>query len=294
MTRRDLFSQRGKTPPTELTYDLPRTVRAQIETLWTQYLTPKPASLFDDRYWPEVQLKIMKAHGVTRSEFGEAPSAFGRCLLFLRMHQNTERVLDLIEVVCTNVVGNWRGLLTSAIGRSVSAAIIEETNDFFAAGGVGYRYLAEERMLVRVDDTYAHAAIVKPALELLLDEQFKGPQHEYATAHDHMRHGRYEDALTWASKAAESTLKTICEANGKHRTTTHEAALSELIRLEIVPSYLKNLALGIYNLRHNEGGHGSGSEIRNVKKHQAAFALHSAAAVILFAIESHKANPTKP
>jgi hypothetical protein len=121
------------------------------------------------------------------------------------------------------------------------------------------------------------------------------------SAHEHLRHGRVESAVTEACKAFESTLKAICDARGWTYDAS-KATAAPLIRVVIdrglVPNYsqeqLENVAkclIGVATVRNKNAGHGAGAKPRDVPDHYAAYALHLAAANIVFLIECHKAMP---
>src|SRR5439155_25744042 len=120
---------------------------------------------------------------------------------------------------------------------------VDQPNDRFREDGVGYEYSSGE--IIRIDSKYIHAEAVKPALRLLQDggKLFTGPLDEFLKAHDHYRKGEAKDAISWALKAFESTLKAICTARSWPFDPQKNGA-SKLLEIVfangLVPSYLQN------------------------------------------------------
>ena len=180
--------------------------------------------------------------------------------------------------------------------KTPAAEAIEELNIRFRRAGVGYQY--EDGQIFRIDSELIHSEVVRPALRYLHQEDFEGPRDEFLKAHAHYRAGEMKDAITDANNAFESTLKTICDQRGweYHKG----ASASNLLRLVsekgLLPSYLDNsfdqlaatLKSGLPKVRNEEGSHGQGPTLRETPDYVAAYALHLAAAKILFLAEAHK------
>jgi hypothetical protein len=177
---------------------------------------------------------------------------------------------------------------------------VTELNARFKEHGVGYQL--ENGQIVRVDSQLLHANVVKPALALLSDPSFAGPNDEFLGAYDHHRHGRQEECLVDCLKAFESTMKVICDQRGwtydKNRDT-----VSKLIEIVfnggLIAPHVQSeftalrgiLESGLPPTRNRNAGHGQGATVRTVPAHIATYALHTTAANILFLVESHKAMP---
>lgn len=185
---------------------------------------------------------------------------------------------------------------------------IYELNHRLREHSVGYRY--EAHQIIRMDSEVLHAEAVTPALRLLSELSFEGPNEEYLRAHDHYRHNRHKEAIAAACMAFESTMKAICDArgwpystkvdkNGKPRTDKKDAAtlIETLMTKGLFPRYLENelsqlknlLEGGAPTLRNQDGSHGQGAEVREVPDRLAGYALHLTAANIVLLVEAHKA-----
>lgn len=211
-----------------------------------------------------------------------------QCWEFLK-RGTTEDVLDIVEL-------SFQLLTTTNDYIFQAFEAIEELNHRFREHCVGYQYV--EGMIMRVDSLYAHSEIVLPALRLLNQAGFAGASQEFLAAHEHYRNGRNEDAITWAYKALESTLKTICDnRNWKYPDNATAVTLIEVvIDKHLAPDYLSShmnglrsaMTSGVPTLRNKGGGHGQGAKLRVVPDSMAAFALHLTASNIVFLVERHK------
>jgi hypothetical protein len=143
---------------------------------------------------------------------------------------------------------------------------IEELNQRFKENAIGFQY--EQGDIIRVDSTYVHSEIVKPALSLLWNTKFDGANEEYLKAHDHYRHGRNKECLTECLKAFESSMKIICKEKGwaLNQNDTAKKLIQTCFQNNLVPSFTQNqftslqnlLESGIPTIRNNLGGHGQG------------------------------------
>jgi hypothetical protein len=186
------------------------------------------------------------------------------------------------------------------VGRFNPDELIRELNARFRQHGVGYQY--EGGRITRVDSQYVHAKVVKPALQLLnaAGNEFGVALGEFRSAHERYRKGELQDAIVWACKAFESTMKAICTirawAFDPNRATVTQ--LTEVLFANgLVPAYLQSqftslksvMDSGVGTVRNKAGGHGAGVNPVNVPGHLAAYVLHLTAANIVFLVEAHKA-----
>jgi hypothetical protein len=174
--------------------------------------------------------------------------------------------------------------------------LVHELNTRFREHGVGYQL--EGGQLIRIDSQYIHQQAVKPALSILSDKSYYGPQKEFLSAHDHFRNGRHQEALVDGLKAFESTIKVICDKRGweydKH------AAVKKLIAIcfenGLVPEFWQSHMNGLRStlegcvptVRNKMGGHGQGADVVNVPDHIAAYTLHMTASTIVFLVKSEQ------
>jgi len=167
---------------------------------------------------------------------------------------------------------------------------LEEFNYRLKVASVGYAY--EDGQIIRIDSRLIHEEVVKPALRILQAKGYEGPRKEFHQAFDHLRAGDHKDAIVWANKAFESTLKAICTKKGwVFNKGARASDLIKVVRLNgLLPAYLENsfdqlaavLSSGLPQVRNNEGGHGDGPVPLSTPEYVAAFAIHLAAAKIVF------------
>ncbi len=173
----------------------------------------------------------------------------------------------------------------------------ENLNRIFAEHSVGYEF--DNGRGQRVDSKLLHREVVKPALGLLYEEGFEGAIKEFETAHEHYRHGRYEDCLTQANNAFESTMKSILERIGhsfdKERDTA-SPLIDHCIAAQVIPKSFQSsgnavsqvLKSSLPSIRSNMGAHGAGLEPKDVERSYAELALHLAATYIVFLVERYR------
>lgn len=114
------------------------------------------------------------------------------------------------------------------ISQSIDSAI-EELNHRFKEPkhNLGYEFVGGE--LVRIDSQHIHKQVIKPAIQLLSEEDFSGALNEFSTAHRLYRTGDYKQAIVEALKSFESTMKAICKR--KHCEYNETDPASKLINI---------------------------------------------------------------
>jgi len=169
-------------------------------------------------------------------------------------------------------------------------------NGRFCEHALGYQY--ENGELIRVDNQYLHAEVVKPVLRLLTERQFEKANEDFMAAHENYRHGNYKDCIVAALRAFESTLKAICSAQKwTFRPGDRASDLIKTVRANgLFPDYLGNgfdsyvamMKTGLPDVRNNAGGHGDAPAALPVPPYIAGFALHMTATNILLLGEAFK------
>ena len=299
MAVRDLYSHRKRVTegdmPDVYVYDkLPSHLRVQIGKIWDDAIGEG-----NRRGWKVIHDIVAREHGVERLR--ELNDVRSRCVTYLKGSRWLDGVLDLIETSFDYIDKDARDLPIQARAeyrvRITPDAAIEELNERFKRAGVGYRF--ESGKIIRIDSELVHAKIVKPALEYLHQPGFDGPRAEYLSAHAHYRAGETKDAVVDANNAFESTLKLICEDHGWECPSgaTASSLVKVVKRNGLLPDYLETsfeqlaatLQSGLPKVRGEEGAHGHGSVPRQTPDYVAAYALHLAAANILFLVEAERA-----
>ena len=132
-------------------------------------------------------------------------TAVERCLAVIGETTDVDEWLSLVELSCRLLeqireMGHRAAEYQYGVEQSAESALIE-INARFRENGFGYQY--ENGEIIRVDDQYVHAEIVRPALQLLSQKGFEKAEEEFMTAHRHYRGGEYKDAVVAANRAYE-------------------------------------------------------------------------------------------
>jgi hypothetical protein len=241
-------------------------------------------------------------HDMVAREFGKPdlgpPHMGGEHNLgeFFLKTEDAEKVMSIVEIaflIAQNVHGNPRYPRT----RMSPEDGIDELNIRFRQHSVGYQFESNE--IIRVDSQILHSEVVQPVLKLLSHGGFEGPNDEFLGAHDHYRHGRYEEAINECLKALESVLKVLCTKRNWtfDPNDTSKRLLDIVFENRLIPAYLQTEFSGVRAIlessvpttRNRAGGHGQGATVREVPRHLASFVLHSTAANILLLCEADAA-----
>ena len=307
----DLYSYRkrvaeGGTPDVYDYDSLSRELRTQIIHIWRDAIGPYyrykgyeiREAIENNAAWDMIHNTIAREHGVF--DLGKEYYVNERCEKYLLREESVDLALDIVEIsfrYIEYIAGLLDGHDKERRGIKVSAeSAIAELNERFRRAAVGYSF--ESGKLIRIDSELIHSDIVQPALRFLQKQGFEGPRDEFMKAHGHYRVGETKDAITDADNAFESTLKSICDLRGWQYTKGARAAeLLKLVRGKgLLPGYLDNsfdqlvatLKSGLPKVRGEEGAHGQGAKPRETPDYVASYALHLAAAKILFLAQAHE------
>lgn len=315
----EIYSRRKKRAekagqPDVYQYDqVPDELRIQIIQIWEdclgQCIAPdtfgRVSSANSNDWWHSAHSKLAKEKGVFALASGA--TAFERCAKYLLSAESIDDVLDVIELTFGQVhwlaslgEGQWRQEAYERGLRQRPNDAISELNSRFKEARLGYQF--ENGQIIRVDDQFIHAEVVKPALALLSDPRFKGPREEFLRAHELYRtakpgdHKALEDSVAAALKAFESTIKVIC--NFKKWSLPANATAIPLIKFVIekglISGYLQSSLEGLATLSNKSSRHGQGAHVRSMPPYLAAYALHLAATNIVMLVEAFKISKPKP
>lgn len=309
----DLFSYRkqvaeGKLPDVYSYDDLPTALRVQIAHIWRDAIGDcysysgydLGSATENNRGWKQIHDAVAREHGVF--DLGREPTFDTRCINYLLNAKRVEQALDLVEVsfvYIDRIAREFSHFERNKCGIRVTASeAIDELNKRFLRAAIGYQYDAGR--IFRVDSELIHNEIIRPALRYLYQDGFEGPCDEFLRAHSHYRNGKMKNAVTDSNNAFESTLKAICEQRGwEYPRNARASDLVGIVRRNgLLPTYLEKsfdqlaatLKSGLPKVRGEEGAHGQGAALRETPRFVAAYALHMAAAKILFLVEAHKAG----
>lgn len=180
--------------------------------------------------------------------------------------------------------------------QEIDEAIIE-LNNRFKQHNLGYEFVNGE--IIRIDNTFIHKEIIKPALKLLYDEKFIGAEEEFRKAFENKRNGDNKNAILEAGKAFESTMKTICDKKGYAYNKTKDTAKTLIQILEknnFFPIYMAGhlkgvittLETGLPVVRNKNSGHGQGNNVISIPDEIVEYALDLAASNIVLLVKLYR------
>lgn len=302
----DTFSKRQKRAKGEqveiFTYNnIDPKLRVQIVRIWDAALGEE----YPSQYTPANPVYRL-LHQMLATEFGLFSFGIGvgsdyEFLVKYFMDAVTEHALDMIDFSFRVVLrgqADWEWQQTYKVRLSPDEAI-DDLNERFLEHGVGYTFVSGDSPgLIRRDNELLHKETVLPALQLLHEESFEGATAEYFNAHEHYRHGRHKECLNDCLKAFESTMKTICAKRQWPYTDkdTASALIDICIGNGLFPAFLQThfgtiksaLESAIPTIRNRLGGHGQGSEPKEVPPFYAEYLLYETATTIAFLVKAYK------
>lgn len=312
MAIEDLYSKRKKRleragQPDVYQYDnLPAPFRVQVAHIWLgaigRYIDTSrsySALIYDtsaNQFWARIRNQMCQEKGVF-SLVPDRQTPEEECINYL-LTADLDGALDIIEFsfeVIDRFVRREPGLAGATQGADEA---ISDLNQRFKEHAIGYQYTGG--MIIKVDSQFLHAEAVRPALALLNEAGFRGPDEEFINAFEHYRHGRNKEAIAEALKAFESTMKSICSARNWPfpNVPTAKPLLDLPFQKELIPDELKGhfgtfraaMESGLPTLSNRTSRHGAGPKPTSVPPHFVAYALHLCAANIVFLMEAHKAK----
>ncbi|MGV2122834.1 STM4504/CBY_0614 family protein [Agrobacterium vitis] len=300
---------RGEVPDVYSYSEIPNALRVQIVTITSEVLgSPEE---YSDEYSPggdNIRSAYETIVSILRKEFGvfnlppTTRSMYedkqAELFNFILAEADVDKVLSAVELICRaleNLVAKHE-YRYERNPESKAKGAIAEINDRMKAAGLGYEYDGE---IIRIDTELVHAEAVKPALELLREKRYAGPEQEFRTAYEHYRKGKNKEAITEAAKAFESTMKVILAKRGWTHGENDPAnkLIAALYTHKLIPDYWQNAMTGLRTLlesaiptpRNRSSAHGQGIELITVPDHIAGYVLHMTASTIVFLVKAEQA-----
>jgi hypothetical protein len=306
MTVIDLFSKRKRrslaAAPDPFTYDsLPIALRVQIVHIWRDALgIPDEYMSRTNKVYEEMNQMLAREFGVFSLKRGPYETDFEAVSNYLLKTDDTDRALDIIELSFKFIVAYGSDDYFRNISRCTSTPLqaIDELNQRFLQHAVGYELT--QGQLLRKDNAILHKEVVLPALTLLNQKAFAGPNQEFLLAHEHYRRGRYKESLNECLKAFESTMKAICKLKKwkYSEKDTAKALIDVCLSNQLIPIFLQSefsslraaLEGGIPTVRNRLSGHGQGPEPIDVPAYYASYLLNLTAATIVLLVNAYEAS----
>ena len=255
---------------------------------------------FGDKHEPSVQELYKEIHKIFCKEYGQFSlgnkydSDSDALFNFFLNEKNYEHCLDIIEICFQAIHIIIRDSPDDYCSSQEPDSAIDELNIRFKEAGVGYQF--EQGELIKVDSQFIHSEVVKPALQLLgKDKDYQGSSAEFLAAHEHYRHQRYKECLNECLKAFESVMKAIHKKHSWNfnKNDNSKKLINNCLTNHLIPQYLQTqfcsistlLETGAATIRNKEGGHGQGTEVKEVPEYLASYALHLTASNLMFSIK---------
>lgn len=293
---------RGEHPDVYQYTSLPSSLRNQIVQIWLETLgnheTLRRAGK-NTFAWSLIVTTLRREYGVfdLYSKVDRDNQDFVNELIdFFLSEKDVEKALDAVELsfrAIDRLTRDWEYLHRQKADQIATEAI-DELNARLREHGVGFEYVSGE--IIRKDSQLLHEEAVKPALRLLQQPAYSGPEEEFLSAHAHYRQGNNKEALNECLKAFESMMKAVCDKQGWSYPSN--ATASKLIQVlfdnELVPSYWQqsitslrsSLESSVPTGRNKLSGHGQGSSPTQVPDHLTAYMLHMTASCLVFLAEA--------
>jgi len=303
-----LFSRRMKVARTDLPpLELPQKFRTQAAHTLRDCLGSGYARYTGyNPIWKAVHDQLIRELGVLRLTERHTDDPMDDCLNYL-LNTAGEGGVDLIEMAMSfltvytsdvddSTVVNYRNAQTLREELEATESLdqaISDLNTRFRENEVPLQFVG--RQLVRTDSDYLHNEATVPAFGLLHDDRFRGAEHEFKKAHEHYRHGRWDDAVSEANQAFESTMKCALtiEGTGFDKGDVAQRLVAKVLKSRMFAHLddeqrgkLNNALAGKLPPVRNAFDHGAGEVPREADPEIAAYALHVSAANIVLVVSA--------
>lgn len=294
----ELLSRRIKNTNGELEVFIfdkfPQEFRNQVFYIIEDLVEPYNTYEFD--IWDFMEDTFCREKGLKTMGHFEKASGYGKSNIECYFAKsNNEDFLDALDFFFYTFNTKLRKIKPEQIykydaEKKVDDAIFE-LNYRFKQHNLGYELINGQ--VVRIDSTMLHNKVVKPTLKLLYEQGFEGAEEEIREAYENRRKGDNKNAILYAGKAFESTMKTICINKGYPFDNARDTAQKLISILEsngFYPSYMTahltslrtTLETGLPVVRNKTSGHGQGIEVVTIPDEFVDYALHLASTNILF------------
>lgn len=247
--------------------------------------------------WEWIERNYLETTG--KFDLGNGSDSKQKVRNFIMMAQ-VSHCLSMIELAMLGGLAGFYKFHSGDYDRRKSSITInpleaEETlNDIFKYYRMGYQLL--DGKIVKVGSDYLYKEAVERVSNELTELHFDGVKEEFSKALNYHRDGKPEEALAWANKAYESTMKAICDEMkiGYKSKETVKTLVPLMIQYILPPEFnpqlggTKTLLFSLSGARNQMSGHGAGKKKRKVPKFVTSFAIHQAATTILLLVEAYK------
>lgn len=284
----NLYSRQDKTID-NYRYDIPEVVRNRLLMVISRF--PNSQRLLND-VTHELAGKYGFLHGQSiHPEFLPAIRHFYSC--------EDKQILDFLLVLfrfanpgCEGFVDAFNEVLRE---EGIGYQLTPMTSKIVKGGGKLFGHTTDSidvtfPTVQRLDNTVLHQEM-KECLTLLTAPEFKTANHEFLKAHDHYRHGRFDEALAYCCSSFESVMKTVLAKKGvtPKPNATANPLVQECIKAGILPSIYEGCFVAVASIRNalSDAAHGKGPGPKTpVDRKNVEHLLHLAATNMVLLVNS--------
>lgn len=246
---------------------------------------------FHDDFWRHIHKEIMIELGVLK--LGKGYSEKAQVFNYFLNCSDLEAI-DIMDLLVHHL--QLAKQVNSDFEKNVTNAF-SRINQKLKQNSLGYEIVGNQ--IIRIDNQFIHAEVIKKAIVLLNEEEFNSVSEEFLKAHEHYKNGDYKDAIVNAGKAFESVMKKICSEKKypyNPQKDTASVLINNLLKNEFIPAFMQNQFVGLKNtlensvptLRNKFGGHGQGGEVVHVPESIVKYTLNLCSTNIVFLVERYK------
>lgn len=256
---------------------------------------------------PRMVRQLRLAHQRASLHRGRRPEEPTNELLWYLFNEEmtNEQFLDCLEVcllesfwAAADSIGNVA--FYGSNYRRVFDEVLEDVKKHMLLNNMAYRLGPGLKFHVASSEVVEQTAMA-PALLLLASSSFEVANEEFATALKHQRDGNGDEAVVFAVKALESTLKIIGKQRGWGLTGKEPGSklLQRAFEQELVPPQLQSAFTSLRTLMENgtlpvrnASGHGKGATTQPVRMPSALvdYTLANAASAMVLLLRLHGAK----
>jgi hypothetical protein len=259
-----------------------------------------------NKRWDAFERALLEHHGIPYLDDAHPNSAMERINEYLLTCNSSEFLMAVTAFLWLTkqiAAGSDRRIGVDYLDVSFDS-INNEVHAIFKRYNFGYEIIETPQGFtpVRIDSQYLHQEIVMAPISLLHSADFQGANREFTKALDYYSLHDYENAIHWANRAFESTIKSVLDRLNLSydKSETAKKLISRLFdyklifpSLECLLANIQEVFGGLPTIRNKMGGHGYGSLPIEVQKSYAELAIHLSGTFIVFLVKRYEEERVK-
>lgn len=270
--------------------------RAKVEAQVGNPVRPDVSIAARERIWREIQtLAGSEVHGSFISEIDQEVERVLGYNAHGKMRQ-PEYLMQFLSMVEIGVEFIWSYRAEIEDVRAIQSLLADDLSAFRLRDVGPPRNRVFQIHLI--DNPHLHSEIVDTTFELTREAAFASAQQDYAEAWTHYTRGDLDDAVVNAHKALESAMKLAIKRVDPTKTPENmqtNQLVPLLAQLDILPSRLQNLVVGLNQIFMNSGslrnsagtGHGS-VDLSSPEATVALMALRLSGTLVSFLVDRYQ------